>query len=364
MALPDRREDAEVLLKSDAQKSSDANMISPSKVAKTCGREASAKTAELPSNSIPSQGPPAIFPVLSTQGPRSETEAKPGSKHPFQDSELDMFRLDPLEEEPYRAMDVVTNEDEQVISKKKRPKTELDENEDHDNDDDIFRDKSAADEENKDQPGTAVEMDLSVKNLALRFPDLAAEYDTTNKVPVNDVLISSGAIASWKCRECGHRWDSAVFVRGVLRTKCPACESAKNPKVGETAPLLVREWDGESNDPFLDVKSLPISSTALASWVCSVCRTPFESRVKDRVSGKTKCPQCVLVGMRMGFKGHERLEAEWHPVKNGDLKLDALTIHDKRKVWWLCSHCGHEWETKISSRQGSGRGKQCPSCGK
>ncbi len=49
---------------------------------------------------------------------------------------------------------------------------------------------------------------------------------------------------------------------------------------------------------------------------------------------------------------------EWHPEKNGSLKLTDLTGGGNKKVWWQCSK-GHEWEATISNRN-SGRG--CPYC--
>ena len=55
---------------------------------------------------------------------------------------------------------------------------------------------------------------------------------------------------------------------------------------------------------------------------------------------------------------HPELVAEWHPIKNGDLKPCDVLPGSPKKAWWLGS-CGHEWEAAINARaMGSG----CPYC--
>jgi len=53
------------------------------------------------------------------------------------------------------------------------------------------------------------------------------------------------------------------------------------------------------------------------------------------------------------------LEREWHPTKNGDLRLDIVTCGSEQKVWWRCK-LDHEWEASIYNRSRLGRG--CPIC--
>ncbi|GAE28370.1 hypothetical protein JCM9140_4590 [Halalkalibacter wakoensis JCM 9140] len=52
------------------------------------------------------------------------------------------------------------------------------------------------------------------------------------------------------------------------------------------------------------------------------------------------------------------LEDEWHPTKNGELKLDVFTKGSHFRAWWKCRK-GHEWEAAIYQRV-DGRG--CPYC--
>lgn len=55
------------------------------------------------------------------------------------------------------------------------------------------------------------------------------------------------------------------------------------------------------------------------------------------------------------------LAAEWHPRLNGDLTAYDVRPGSNAEVWWLCSRCGHEWQTKVFKRGTQGRG--CPPCG-
>lgn len=52
--------------------------------------------------------------------------------------------------------------------------------------------------------------------------------------------------------------------------------------------------------------------------------------------------------------------AEWHPVKNGALKPEMFTRGSNYNAWWVCSTCGHEWQTKVTTRGVGGCG--CPMC--
>ena len=55
-----------------------------------------------------------------------------------------------------------------------------------------------------------------------------------------------------------------------------------------------------------------------------------------------------------------QIAAEWHPIKNSDLKPTHVNVRASMKVWWL-GKCGHEWEAAISSRTGK-TNVGCPYC--
>jgi len=49
---------------------------------------------------------------------------------------------------------------------------------------------------------------------------------------------------------------------------------------------------------------------------------------------------------------------QWHPTKNGDLRITNVSRSSSFKVWWL-GECKHEWDARISDRI---RGRGCPYC--
>jgi DNA-directed RNA polymerase subunit RPC12/RpoP len=82
------------------------------------------------------------------------------------------------------------------------------------------------------------------------------------------------------------------------------------------------------------------------------------SRTKHKGTG---CPYCSgrFPTKEKNFKNSRpNLVKEFHPTKNGNLKIESLTIYSGKKVWWLCSK-GHEWMTRVSHRS---NGSNCPEC--
>jgi hypothetical protein len=56
---------------------------------------------------------------------------------------------------------------------------------------------------------------------------------------------------------------------------------------------------------------------------------------------------------------HPHVAAEWHPTKNGDLKLDGITRGMHVKAWWRCGVCQEDWQAPVYSRVA---GCGCPYC--
>lgn len=59
---------------------------------------------------------------------------------------------------------------------------------------------------------------------------------------------------------------------------------------------------------------------------------------------------------------YEKLLKEFHPTKNGNLKLSDFSHGSHKKVWWKCYNTefdDHEWEAVISHRTS---GNKCPCC--
>jgi DNA-directed RNA polymerase subunit RPC12/RpoP len=56
---------------------------------------------------------------------------------------------------------------------------------------------------------------------------------------------------------------------------------------------------------------------------------------------------------------HPHLVKEFHPTLNGSLLLSEIGKGSKKRVWWQCLECGHDWEAMIEKRA---FGTGCPAC--
>lgn len=97
-------------------------------------------------------------------------------------------------------------------------------------------------------------------------------------------------------------------------------------------------------------------------WECAKGHE-WEAVFKNRFKG-SGCPYCankkVLAGFNDLLTVRPEIAAQWHPTRNGDLTVSAISVGIGRKVWWQCEK-GHEWEMSPSSRTGT-RKLNCPYC--
>jgi len=54
------------------------------------------------------------------------------------------------------------------------------------------------------------------------------------------------------------------------------------------------------------------------------------------------------------------LMSEWNHEANLELDPNKLTRGSNKKAFWVCSKCGHKWQTSIYHR--ATRGTSCPQC--
>jgi ssDNA-binding Zn-finger/Zn-ribbon topoisomerase 1 len=138
----------------------------------------------------------------------------------------------------------------------------------------------------------------------------------------------------------------------------------------ERCPELVAELHPTRNGD-LDVSALGVWSSERVWWRCSQCATEWRATITDRAARGGGCPACgPRAAVRRGRpdKPFEQrplaavrpdLVAELHPTRNPDLNAGEIGVWAKRKVWWRCPECNHEWQALIMNRhQGTG----CPRC--
>lgn len=128
-------------------------------------------------------------------------------------------------------------------------------------------------------------------------------------------------------------------------------------------PEVAKEWHPVKNGE-LTPSDVSFGSHKKVWWKCKNGHE-WEASVAKRGSGERGCPYCANKAVLSGYNDmtskYPDIAAEWHPSKNGELTPAAVTWGSNKKVWWLCSKCGYEWQTVINKR--TSRGEQCPCCG-
>ena len=124
---------------------------------------------------------------------------------------------------------------------------------------------------------------------------------------------------------------------------------------------LMKEWDWEKNKG-LDPNKLTEGSHQQVYWKCAKGHR-FKMTIKQRTYGQN-CPYCsnkrVLKGYNDLQTTHRKIVEEWHPTKNLPLTPYDVTYGSGKKVWWVCSKCGYEWQARIECR--TINKTNCPVC--
>ena len=192
-------------------------------------------------------------------------------------------------------------------------------------------------------------------------PELAAEWSDRNGIlHPGQVSYGSNRKVWWKGK-CGHEWEANVKNR-VNGAGCPYCSGNRLLKgfndLASVKKSVAAEWS-EKNVAKPD--EVMAGSPKKAFWKCGVCQGEWEARIADRVAG-SGCPVCSFAKLQAGINDfatwYPDLAEEWSK-KNGGLKPDSLSAKARRKVWWKCRDCGHEW---IRSTQYRAKGSGCPEC--
>lgn len=208
-------------------------------------------------------------------------------------------------------------------------------------------------------------------DLVATNPILALEWHPTrngNLTP-HDVKAGTSKKVWWKCVDCGHEWEAIISSRGRKGNGCPECgkkkisESRKTPRSGESLrerfPEIAAEWNYENNGE-LTPDNVKARSSVVVSWKCVNGHT-WKSTISNRAGGRG-CPICGNKKVETGFNDlatiNPKLAKEWHPSKNGIITASTVLPSSSKRVWWLCSLCGHEWSATINNRTKRG----CPRC--
>lgn len=161
------------------------------------------------------------------------------------------------------------------------------------------------------------QLEKGVNDLSITHPNLSQEWNTDRNFPLTscDVTFRSTKKVWWKCKDCGHEWQSKINIRILSNTGCPKCGYSK--KIQETRqrntirnkktlqdkfPEIALEWDFERNGE-LSPDNVSFGANHKVWWVCPK-QHHYQAWITDRTGKhKTGCPYCA--GKRKLLPGQE-----------------------------------------------------------
>ena len=200
----------------------------------------------------------------------------------------------------------------------------------------------------------------------MQYPSIAVQWHPTKNASLSPSMFSMGssAVVWWKC-EMGHEWESSISERTSTGNGCPFCSGHRVLQgfndLASKRPDIANDWNYRQNGE-LRPCDVYVNSTKRVWWCCERGHE-WEAIIRERTRRNARCPFCSGKRVMKGFNDlatrHPNLLDEWHPSKNLDFFPHEVTSGSKKKAWWKCNKCGHEWQTQINNRS---RGSGCPIC--
>lgn len=176
----------------------------------------------------------------------------------------------------------------------------------------------------------------------------------------------------WQCPVAeDHRWSAPPKRRAGQGSGCPACSGRQASTTNSLAALfpdIASELDVEAPvTAGLTADQIVAGSHKRVGWRCSACEHRWEAQVGPRTGRqRAGCPACA--GHVVTTNGNlattrPEIAAQWHPVRNGDLRPQDVRPGSSRSVWWRCPvHADHEWRAVVNARTHPANPTGCPAC--
>jgi len=203
---------------------------------------------------------------------------------------------------------------------------------------------------------------LPDRSLAELDSVLASEWHPTRngRLTPKDVSLRSNKKVWWLCK-CGYEWLAMVNNRSKGRG-CANCVGKiinKDNCLATVNPKLVSEWHPAKNCDLTPEKVFPQSNKKV--WWCCKKGHEWQATICNRAGRGDGCPYCSSQKVCKDnclATVNPKLASEWHPTKNNGLTPEMVMRRSGKKVWWLCSKCGKDWQATVSNRAKHG----CPYC--
>jgi len=199
-----------------------------------------------------------------------------------------------------------------------------------------------------------------------RYPNALKEFDKTKNKGVNPHALPVGVDFYWNCRfNRQHSWEGR-FSPTMKPNRCPFCfvkTGTRDNNLKKSHPDLAKQWHTEKNG-LIKPTEVTATNRYTAWWKCiNGPDHEWQAKIVNRVYGGSGCPFCankkVSVTNAISTQAPQ-LVKEWHAKKNGKVGPDQETVKSRKKYWWKCSQCSHEWRTSPYSRAEHLSG--CPRC--
>lgn len=231
---------------------------------------------------------------------------------------------------------------------------------------------------------------IGFNDLATKRPDLATQWHPTkngDKKPTDFTVNSSEEVWWWQPYDdpitgnhFDFEWPATISNRTHLNSGCPFLTgNAVWPGFNDLAskyPELAKEWHPTKNGKKTP-QSITYGSNAMVWWFLRYYDEKqgkyfdFEwpDTISHRVNEGRGCPYLSGKKVWVGFNDlattHPELAAEFHPTKNGNLKVTDLTAGAHKDIWWRLVYDDprtgkqfvFEWPASVNARS---RGDGCP----
>lgn len=222
------------------------------------------------------------------------------------------------------------------------------------------------------------------RSLAVLRPDLMDEWHPTRNGELDPHRLGQHTHRKvwWRCRECGHEWQTSPNQRTSAGRGCPACglrrpiaatvqrnrrfRVPRERSIAMVRPDLLGEWHPTLNGD-LDPFTVAARSERRVWWRCGSgdCRQEWQAAVGDRAKRSgLGCPACGYrrAGQRRALAERERslgalyphLLVEWHPTRNGELDPYAIKPASRAPTR------GYSGDRRARRRDNPGRSAQIP----
>lgn len=133
-----------------------------------------------------------------------------------------------------------------------------------------------------------------VKNsLAQLDQFLSSEWHPTLNGSLEPVAVyaQSNMKAWWKCKECGHEWETRIQTRFIHKTACPKCaHRMRYGSLESRFPGIAAQWHPTLNETLTPDQVHPTDKLKVY-WICHKGHI-WRTRILQRVYRKTGCPVC------------------------------------------------------------------------